>query len=276
MSASWFKSAAIAAFAFGLAAPAAQAATCVGACGVRSADGVVAAPPNSDSYRWISTWGGQQGAGQIDSVGGTNGSMFTTSIFDADAGDNLEFYFNYVTSDGQQSDGFIYEDYTWVELQDDAGDHVAFIFTARTEPQGTIVPGVGLPGVEATLTPGSVPIIPGAPNWSRLGDYNNTCWGPGCGYTGWIRSDFTIQDSGSYQLVFGVTNWGDEVFDSGLAFDGLQVGGRYVDDDENEPHDDDDHPGAVPEPATWALMLLGFGGAGQMLRRRRRSAAARA
>lgn len=27
--------------------------------------------------------------------------------------------------------------------------------------------------------------------------------------------------------------------------------------------------GAVPEPATWALMILGFGGAGAMLRRRR-------
>jgi hypothetical protein len=27
---------------------------------------------------------------------------------------------------------------------------------------------------------------------------------------------------------------------------------------------------AVPEPATWGLMLLGFGGMGMMLRRRRR------
>lgn len=32
--------------------------------------------------------------------------------------------------------------------------------------------------------------------------------------------------------------------------------------------------GAVPEPATWALMIGGFGGAGAMLRRRRASAAA--
>jgi hypothetical protein len=30
-----------------------------------------------------------------------------------------------------------------------------------------------------------------------------------------------------------------------------------------------DGAGAVPEPATWALMILGFGGAGAMLRRRR-------
>ena len=32
--------------------------------------------------------------------------------------------------------------------------------------------------------------------------------------------------------------------------------------------------GAVPEPATWALMLLGFGGLGAMLRRQRRQAIA--
>lgn len=32
---------------------------------------------------------------------------------------------------------------------------------------------------------------------------------------------------------------------------------------------DIDTPGAVPEPATWALMILGFGAAGSMLRRRR-------
>ena len=30
---------------------------------------------------------------------------------------------------------------------------------------------------------------------------------------------------------------------------------------------------AVPEPATWALMIVGFGGAGAMLRSRRRVAA---
>jgi hypothetical protein len=32
-------------------------------------------------------------------------------------------------------------------------------------------------------------------------------------------------------------------------------------------------PGAVPEPGTWALMLLGFGGIGMTMRRRRRSSA---
>lgn len=31
----------------------------------------------------------------------------------------------------------------------------------------------------------------------------------------------------------------------------------------------DDNTGAVPEPATWALLIMGFGGAGAMLRRNR-------
>jgi len=36
----------------------------------------------------------------------------------------------------------------------------------------------------------------------------------------------------------------------------------------------DNNPGGeIPEPATWALMILGFGGAGVMIRRRRSSAA---
>lgn len=35
-----------------------------------------------------------------------------------------------------------------------------------------------------------------------------------------------------------------------------------------------DHTGSVPEPATWALMIMGFGGAGAMLRRRRLTSAA--
>lgn len=38
--------------------------------------------------------------------------------------------------------------------------------------------------------------------------------------------------------------------------------------------DDISFSGAVPEPTTWALMIMGFGGAGAMLRRRRVLAAA--
>jgi hypothetical protein len=47
----------------------------------------------------------------------------------------------------------------------------------------------------------------------------------------------------------------------GTRGDASQFGGHVVED-------------AVPEPATWAMMLLGFGGLGWQLRRRRRSSLA--
>lgn len=250
----------------------ASAAVCAGNCGILGADGVVDAPPGSNSYRWISTYQGVEGAGQIAGVGGTNGSSFTSTAFAAQEGDVLEFYFNYVTSDGQQTGGTNYEDYAWVQLQTAGGDPVEFIFTARTEPTGDIVPGQGLPGLGATLDPAAVPIIPGAPNWSPLGaSYNNTCWGPGCGYTGWIKSTYRVAAGGDYQLVFGVTNFVDQEWDSGLAFDGIRIAGAPVDDDDQEY--EDEH-GAIPEPGVWAMMLLGFTGAGAALRRRRTALAA--
>jgi hypothetical protein len=37
---------------------------------------------------------------------------------------------------------------------------------------------------------------------------------------------------------------------------------------------DDNNPGGeVPEPATWAMMILGFGGVGGLMRRRRETMA---
>lgn len=248
-----------AAVALTFAAGSAAASTCVGNCGTGGADGVVTAPPNGAGYRWISTAGGLDGVGQIAGVGGTNGSLFTSSTFTANAGDTLRFYFDYVTSDGQQPAGVDYEDYTWAQLQTDAGDAVAMLYTARTEPAGNIVPGSGLGPISATLTPSSVTITPGAPTWSPLGSSSDTCWGPGCGYTGWVQSDFIISQAGTYRLQLGVTNFVDTAYDSGLAFNGLTIASHPIDDD----------PEGVPEPAAWALMILGFGGAGAMFRRRR-------
>lgn len=250
-----------------LSASAASAATCVGACGTGGPDGVVTAPPNGAGYRWISTFGGVDGVGQIASAGGTDGSQFTSSTFTATAGDNLQFYFDYVTSDGHLPDGTNYEDYTWAQLQTAAGDPIAMLYTARTEASGSIVPGLGLGPISATLSPASVDIIPGAPTWSPLGSYSGQCWGPGCGYTGWVRSDYTIGANGDYRLVLGVTNFVDNIYDSGLAFNGLTIASHPIDDDPGPT-------GVVPEPASWALMILGFGGVGAMVRRRRRFASA--
>ena len=88
-----------------------NAATCVGACGTLGANGVVIAPPSGGTYTYVTTEGGVSGAGQLPGEGGTNGSLYTTSAFGAAAGDDLEFWFNYVTSDGSG-----YADYAWAAL----------------------------------------------------------------------------------------------------------------------------------------------------------------
>jgi hypothetical protein len=237
-----------------LAGSAALADVCVGSCGVSGADGVVGLSPTGNStYQWISTAAGVQGVGTIASVGNgptsdnsADGSQLTTSSFSANAGDVLTFFFNYVTSDGQGSSGS-FTDYGWAELQTSTGAHVAWLFTARTEPSGNISPGVGLPANDSTLTPSSSAIISEYPVWSPLGSYSGQCYGGlgnGCGYTGWIESTYTISGAGSYQLIFGVTNWIDDQYDTALAVDGVKV-----------------TPGGteVPEPSSLALLLAGAG-----------------
>jgi hypothetical protein len=222
---------------------------------------VTAAPVGNGSYSWISTYGGVTGAGEIAGVGGTNGSSLTTSAFTATAGQNLQYNFNFVSSDGQANPGeFIYEDYGWVQLVNLDTNATTMLFNARAEPTGLIVPGQGLPSIDpgVVLTPATSMMKPGSgaqgnqsggPVWAPLGPpitgYSGWCYGAGCGFSGWIQSDYSVPTSGSYQLFFGVTNWGDTVYDTGLAFAGLTIGGGPIED-------------GVPEPSTWALLLLGF------------------
>jgi hypothetical protein len=164
-----------------------------------------------------------KGAGEIASEG-TNGSLFTTSPFSGNVGDVLQFYFNYVTSDGS---GFA--DYAWAALVNEAFPaSPIYMFTARTEPTGNTSPGFDLPADSATLTPATSAIIGGAPTWSPLGSSSGKCFDVGCGYTGWIKSDFTVATAGTYVLEFGVTNVLDEAFDTGLAFDGATIGSNTI------------------------------------------------
>jgi PEP-CTERM motif len=229
---------------------------CSGNCGSNGADGVVGlSPTGNGQYQWVSTFNGTTGVGALPGVGGTgsptNGSTLTTSVFSASAGDPLNFYFNYVTSDGS---GFA--DYAWVQLLNSSGGSASLLFTARTAPSGSIVPGFSMPAPAATLDPASVLIVDGAPTWSPLGPSSGTCFDVGCGYTGWIKSSFTISAAGDYMLQAGVVNWNDQEFDSGLALDGVTVGDTPI-----TPVT----PGGVPEPAT--MLLVSLGAAGLLVRR---------
>lgn len=237
------------------AASPAAAQTCVGNCGTLGPDGVVTAPPNGQpTYGYVSTASGVAGAGKIAGIGDATrtGSEATTALFSATAGDSLAFYFNYVTSDG----GGTFTDYAFAELLNAAGSNVAYLFTARTQPTGDTSPGFGLPANDSTLTPGTSAIIPGGPQWSPLGVDSGKCFAAGCGYTGWIKSDYTIADTGSYLIRFGVTNIGDNIYASGLAYAGVTVAGVPV--------------GGVPEPTTWAMMIIGLGAVGGAMRTRSR------
>jgi len=230
--------------------------TCVGNCGTEAADGVVTLSPfGSATYMWTSTALGVNGVGQNGGAGGTNGSILTSPLFSADAGDVLSFYFNYVTSDGAG-----YADYGWAMLLDNTFATAAALFTARTTAAGDTVPGFGLPAVApgVTLSPASTPIIPGGPSWSPLGDSSGDCFSGGCGYTGWIQMNYTIPTAGNYYLRIGVSNYIDTAYDSGMAMDGAQIDGQVIGDD------------AVPAPAALALFGLGLVGL-SVLRRRRRA-----
>ncbi len=258
------------------AAPApAIAASCIGSCGVSSlADGDVTLPPSGGSYRWISTFNGPTGAGQISgpyNSDATNGSQYKTTAFTATANQALDYYFNFITSDGQNTadpNRTIYQDYAWAQLQTTGGTPVATLLTARTEPTGTIIPGANLPGIDATLAPLSVPIVsqdPTGPAWSPLGSSSQTCWGPGCGYTGWIHSTYNISVAGTYVLVFGVTNWLDTAYDTGLAFTGITLGGNPV------PGEGEGDLTATPVPAALPLFASGAVVLGLLMKRRRTS-----
>ncbi|HTR78161.1 MAG TPA: NF038132 family protein [Gemmatimonadaceae bacterium] len=262
---------------------------CTGNCGAVAPNGAVAASPYGGTMMgYVSSYNGAVGAGQISGISypadmvGTapylvDGSLLTSATFSASVGDPLDFYFDYVTSDGSG-----YPDYAWAALINtaDPSDPV-YLFTAATQPSGDISPGVDLPANAATLTPATSGINPGnctasnyghyddgsatytgipcdGATWSPLGQSSSQCFEAGCGSTGWILSTFNITETGTYELEFGVTNSYDNLYDSGLAIDGLTVAGQDI--------------VATPEPASMTLFATGLVGLIPLMRRRARQA----
>jgi hypothetical protein len=228
---------------------------CAGHCGTTSADGVVGlAPGGGSQLGYVTTDGGVAGTSFFALGGESTGSRLRSSVFSAAAGDRLAYQFNYVSSDGDQ-----FADYAWARLVDAAsGGTAAMLFSATTQPAGLLVPSGNLPAIDATLTPPTASIVDSSTVWSPLGDDAGACWGQGCGSSGWVQSGFTFTAGGNYRLEFGVVNWGDSAFDSGLAFDGRFIGANA-----------NNIAAPVPEPQTWALMIAGLV-ALHLVRRRRR------
>lgn len=249
--------------------------SCTGACGaVAPAGDIGASPTGNAQYGYVTTFGSAAtGVSPIEvkdnqTGAATNGSRLLSSAFSAGRGDALNMHFNYVSTDGK---GF--DDYAWARVVN-AGDNslVSWLFSARSTNSGTrnVVPGnaldkdqfdpdqtlVNYKDFEFTSKTASDPV-----NFSVLGDSNGTCWqdnAKGCGYTGWLESLYSFSEAGSYRVEVGVSNWGDTLYDSALAFDFAQLqGGTLVT--------------AVPEPGTLPMLASGLALLGAVVRRRRRA-----
>jgi len=259
----------------------------VGAAGLIGETGTIPVSPAGSPFAgFVSTAGGAGHFGAADNVsplvlktdgkgneGPNNGSLVVSDVFSGVAGEKLSLYFNYISTDGRG-----YDDYAWARLVDaSAGTTLAWLFTARStnSARGNVIPGDVLDRqvdrdapreLDAVLNNGaSIGFDVASTDWAPLGVSSGYCWDSAntCGPSGWVESRYTLAGSGAMYLEFGVVNWGDEVFDSALAFDfaGLapaQFPGLAI-------------VGQVPEPATSSTMLFGLLVLASVARRRSRA-----
>lgn len=251
--------------------------TPTGTAGLIAGDRTIANSPTGNSqFGYVSTWGEATNVSPLvlKSEGkgaevATNGAKVVSSAFSASAHDSMTLYFNYLTTDGRG-----YDDYAWARLVH-AGSNTtaAWLFTARStnSANGNVVPGNVLDrqvdnklpkNLDATLNDGNtVNFKVQGTEWPPLGSYSGACWDSAntCGPTGWVKSAYTFASGGNYFLEFGVTNWGDQAYDSALAFDfaGLQRANFSA------------LTAPVPEPETYALLLAGLGVLGWGTRRKK-------
>jgi hypothetical protein len=249
---------------------------CTGACGAVAPGGDIGASPTGNAaFGYVTTFGSAATnvspiAVKDNSTGtATNGSTFLSAAFGAANGDQLGMFFNYVSTDGK---GF--DDFAWARVVN-ASDNalVSWLFSARSTNSGTgnVVPGNALDNkafdpdevitdfkdFKFTSKTADDPV-----DFSVLGDSNGSCWeenAKGCGYTGWLESIYRFTDAGSYRVEVGVSNWGDTLFDSALAFDFTHLRGTPTPTGPTTP---------VPEPDTLPLLASGLGLMGLVLRRR--------
>jgi hypothetical protein len=235
---------------------------CAGTCSTTSTPNgsITAVPSGSSQVGYVTTNGSSNYANPLGISGSTNGSQLLSSPFVGTTGQNLSFFFNFITSDGTST----YTDYAYVQLIG-LSSGTTTLFTARTNPSGSTVPGFGLPGIApgVVISPYPVGVTPGATYFSGLGGSSGTCFGGagnGCGNTGWIQASLNLAANDTYQIRFGVNNESDSIYDTALLFDfGACAGGVPT-------------VNVTPEPASFVLLGTGLLGVFGIARRKRNAA----